>query len=138
MVLFPIEKIVSSDNVAILIDGNKRRCRRTLLEQMERHWANTLKIPVEEVHAKKLVYPCNPDQDGNPRPNGYMLERNAIDFNDTREAMIRQLSYLTKHDPEDTTPSSTRKFFISQFQKDEDRAAEIRRFYADKKRNEEK
>ena len=136
------EQSIQSDNphlhVAILVDGNKRRCRQTLLEQMEKHWANTLKMSVEEVHAKKLVYPCNHDQDGNPRPNGYMLERNAIDFNDTREAMIRQLSYLTKHDPEDTTPSSTRKFFISQFQKDEDKAAEIRRFYADKKRNEEK
>ena len=70
------------DYVAILVDGNKRRCRRTLLEQMEKHWANTLKISVGEVHAKKLVYPCNHDQDGNPRPNGYMLERNAIDFND--------------------------------------------------------
>jgi hypothetical protein len=52
--------------------------------------------------------------------------------------MIRQLSYLTKHDPKDTTPSSTRKFFISQFQKDEERATEIRRYYADKKRNESK
>ena len=136
------EQSSQSDNphlhVAILVDGNKRRCRQTLLEQMEKHWANTLKMSVEEVHAKKLVYPCNHDQDGNPRPNGYMLERNAIDFNDTREAMIRQLSYLTKHDPEDTTPNSTRKFFISQFQKDEDRAIAIRRHYADKKRYEEK
>jgi hypothetical protein len=67
-----------------------------------------------------------------------MLERNAIDFNDTREAMIRQLSYLTKHDSEDITPSSTRKFFISQFQKDEYRAAEIRRYYASKKGDEDK
>jgi hypothetical protein len=136
------EQSDQSDNphlhVAILVDGNKRRCRQTLLESMEKYWANTLKMPVEEVHAKKLVYPCNHDQDGNPRPNGYMLERNAIDFNDTREAMIRQLSYLTKHDSEDITPSSTRKFFISQFQKDEYRAAEIRRYYASKKGDEDK
>lgn len=136
------EQSDQSDNphlhVAILVDGNKRRSRQTLLEQMEKHWANTLSLPLEEVQAKMLVYPCNHDQDGNPRPNGYMLERNAADFYDTRESMIRQLSYLTKHDPEDTTPSSTRKFFISQFQKDEDRAIAIRRHYADKKRNEEK
>jgi hypothetical protein len=91
---------------------------------------------LEEVQAKMLVYPCNHDQDGNPRPNGYMLERNAADFYDTRESMIRQLSYLTKHDPDDITPSSTRKFFISQFYKDEERAAAIRRYYADKRRNE--
>ena len=77
-----------SDNphlhVAILVDCNKRRCRQSLLEQMEKHWADTLKMPVEEIHAKKLVYPCNHNQDGNPRPNGYMLERKAIEFNDTR------------------------------------------------------
>mgnify|MGYP003306209268 CR=1 FL=1 len=49
-----------------------------------------------------------------------------------------ELSYLTKHDSEDITPSSTRKFFISQFQKDEYRAAEIRRYYASKKGDEDK
>lgn len=101
-------------HVCLMVDGNKKRDREVLVEKAEKHWANALGLTQQEVHEKKLVYPCNHDPEGNPRPNGYMLDRNSEDYEETRDAMIRQMSYLTKFDPEDTTPSSTRKFFASQ------------------------
>ena len=66
-----------------------------------------------------LVYPCDRDKDGSPRPNGYTLTRGTDDYAETRSKMIGQMSYLTKHVDADKTPSTTRKFFVSQFKKDE-------------------
>lgn len=119
---------VSSHNphlhLVLMVDGNKRRCADTLNRIAEKHWANTLGISEEEVHQRKLVYPCNHDPQGNPRPNSYLLERR--DPGDTKEEMVQQLSYLAKVDERDVTPSRTRKFFYSQFAKDEALALERR------------
>lgn len=119
---------VSSHNphlhLVLMVDGNKRRCADTLNRIAEKHWANTLGMPVEEVHRRKLVYPCNHDPQGNPRPNSYLLERREP--GDTKEEMVQQLSYLAKVDERDVTPSRTRKFFCSQFAKDEALALEKR------------
>ena len=119
---------VSSHNphlhLVLMVDGNKRRCADTLNRTAEKHWANTLGISEEEVHQRKLVYPCNHDPQGNPRPNSYLLERR--DPGDTKEEMVQQLSYLAKVDEKDVTPSRTRKFFYSQFAKDEALAREKR------------
>lgn len=119
---------VSSHNphlhLVLMVDGNKRRCADTLNRIAEKHWANTLGMPVEEVHRRKLVYPCNHDPQGNPRPNSYLLERR--DPGDTKEEMVQQLSYLAKVDERDVTPSRTRKIFCSQFTKDEALALERR------------
>lgn len=119
---------VSSHNphlhLVLMVDGNKRRCADTLNRIAEKHWANTLGMPVEEVHRRKLVYPCNHDPQGNPRPNSYLLERRNP--GDTKAKMIQQLSYLAKVDERDVTPSRTRKFFYSQFAKDEALALERR------------
>ena len=119
---------VSSHNphlhLVLMVDGNKRRCADTLNRTAEKHWANTLGMPEEEVHRRKLVYPCNHDPQGNPRPNSYLLERR--DPGDTKEEMVQQLSYLAKVDERDVTPSRTRKFFCSQFAKDEALAREKR------------
>ena len=119
---------VSSHNphlhLVLMVDGNKRRCADTLNRIAEKHWANTLGMPVEEVHRRKLVYPCNHDPQGNPRPNSYLLERRNP--GDTKEEMVQQLSYLAKVDERDVTPSRTRKFFCSQFAKDEAIAREKR------------
>ena len=73
---------------------------------------------------KQLVYPCNRDRDGAHRPNGYTLTRGAGNYAETRSKMIGQMSYLTKHVDEDTTPSTTRKFFVSQFTRSENTATE--------------
>ena len=119
---------VSSHNphlhLVLMVDGNKRRCADTLNRTAEKHWANTLGMPEEEVHRRKLVYPCNHDPQGNPRPNSYLLERRNP--GDTKEEMVQQLSYLAKVDERDVTPSRTRKIFCSQFTKDEALALERR------------
>lgn len=119
---------VSSHNphlhLVLMVDGSKRCCADTLNRIAEKHWANTLGMPVEEVHRRKLVYPCNHDPQGNPRPNSYLLERRNP--GNTKAKMIQQLSYLAKVDERDVTPSRTRKFFCSQFAKDEALAREKR------------
>ena len=101
-------------HLCIMVNGNKQKQRSSLVEKAEKHWANALGLTQQEVHEKKLIYPCNHDPEGNPRPNGYVLDRNADDYEETRGKMIRQMSYLTKCDPCDTTPSPIRKFFTSQ------------------------
>ena len=98
----------------LMTNAKKNESRHGVIEKAEKHWANALGLTQQEVHEKKLVYPCNHDPEGNPRPNGYMLDRNAENYEETRGKMIRQISYLTKYNPADTTPSSTRKFFTSQ------------------------
>ena len=103
----------------LLTNAKKNECRQRIIEKAERHWGNALGMTKEEVREKQLVYPCNRDSNGNPRPNGYMLARGREDYVETRASMIRQMAYLTKYVPEDTTPSTTRKFFISQYKKDE-------------------
>lgn len=110
----------------LLTDAKKHESRRRVIEKAERHWGNALGLTPEEVHEKQLVYPCNRDMNGDPRPNGYMLVRGAEDYDTVRNTMIRQMSYITKFDAEDTTPSSTRKFFVSQYKKDEEIAKEKR------------
>ena len=103
----------------LITNAARHESRQRIIEKAERQWGNALGLTQEEVHEKKLVYPCNRDMNGNSRPNGYMLVRGAEDYNATRSAMIRQMSYITKCDFGDTTPSTTRKFFVSQFHKDE-------------------
>ena len=114
-------------HVVIQVNGNKKRDRTSLIESAERHWGHTLGLTQQEVHEKKLVYPCNSNTKNTPLPNGYMLDRNAKDFQETKACAIRQLSYLAKMDPEDMTQSKARKFFSSQFLKDYEIAIEKKR-----------
>ena len=105
----------------ILTNAKKHESRRRIIEKAERHWGNALGLTPEEVREIGLVDYCNRDRDGNFRPNGYMLARGAEDYDTTRDSMIRQMSYITKYVAADTTPSSTRKFFVSQYRKNEKR-----------------
>ena len=106
-------------HLGLITNAKEHESRRRLIEKAERHWGNALGLTQEEVHAKQLVYPCNKAPNGEPRANGYMLVRGTDNYDVVRDAMIRQMSYLTKYRAEDSTPSSTRKFFVSQFKKDE-------------------
>ena len=105
-------------HLVIQVDGNKKRDRTSLIESAEHHWSQTLGLTQQEVHENRLVFPCNYNPQNEPLPNGYMLNRNAVDFQDRKNEAVRQLSYLAKKEPEDITESHTRKFFSSQFQKD--------------------
>ena len=98
----------------LLTNAKKNESRQGIIEKAEKFWANALGLTQQEVHEKKLVYPCNHDPEGNARPNGYMLNRNSDNYEAIRGKMIRQMVYTTKFDPDDKTPSSTRKFFSSQ------------------------
>ncbi len=101
----------------LLTNAEDHECRETLIQKAERHWGNALGLTQKEVHERKLVYPCNTDINGTPRPNGYILARGAENYEATRENMIRQMEYVTKSDTMDTTPSTTRKFFSSNSRK---------------------
>lgn len=114
-------------HLVIQVDGNKKRDRTSIIESAEHHWSQTLGLTQQEVHEKKLVFSCNYNPHNEPLPNGYMLNRNAVDFQNRKNEAVRQLSYLAKKEPEDMTPSHTRKFFSSQFQKDYDIAKEKKR-----------
>ena len=111
----------SSDNphchVCIMVNGNVKQSQHSIIEKAERHWGNALGMDQQEVHERQLVYPCNTDSNGDPRPNGYRLVRGAETNAATRQDMIRQMSYLSKAQPEDITPSTIRKFFTSQTRK---------------------
>ena len=105
-------------HVGILLDGNKKRSISAVRETVEKHWARQLDIPLEEVQQKALVYPCNKAPDGTPRENGRMIKRGTWENLQQKQETMRQLSYLAKVDENDQTPSSTKKFFTSQFAKD--------------------
>ena len=104
-------------HLTLMTNAKKNECRQGIIERAERHWGNALGMTRDEVREKQLVYPCNRDEDGNPRPNGYTLTRGTGNYKETRSKMIGQMSYLTKHVDADTTPSTTRKFFVSQYRK---------------------
>ena len=106
-------------HLTLMTNAKKNACRQGIIERAERHWGNALGMTRDEVREKQLVYPCNRDEDGNPRPNGYTLTRGTGNYAETRSKMIGQMSYLTKHVDADTTPSTTRKFFVSQYRKNE-------------------
>ena len=135
---------VSSENqhyhVGILLDGNKKRSMNAVRETVEKHWARQLDIPLEEVQQKALVYPCNKAPDGSPRESGRMIKRGSWEQKTDEKESLKQLSYLAKVDNRDVTPSSTKKFFTSQFIKDYDRNMQIREYwreqYRKKKENE--
>ena len=110
-------------HLTLLTNAQKHRDHCALIDKAERHWGNALGMTRDEVREKQLVYPCNRDKDGNPRPNGYTLTRGAGNYAETRSKMIGQMSYLTKYVDADTTPSTTRKFFVSQYRKNERLAA---------------
>ena len=101
-----------------MTNAKKNECRQGIIERAERHWGNALGMTRDEVREKQLVYRCNRDKDGNPRPNGYTLTRGTGNYAETRSKMIGQMSYLTKHVDADTTPSTTRKFFVSQYRRE--------------------
>ena len=109
-------------------------------ETVEKHWARQLDIPLEEVQQKALVYPCNKAPDGSPRESGRMIKRGSWEQKTDEKESLKQLSYLAKVDSRDVTPSSTKKFFTSQFIKDYDRNMQIREYwreqYRKKKENE--
>ena len=110
-------------HLTLMTNAKKNECRQGIIERAERHWGNALGMTRDEVREKQLVYPCNRDEDGNPRPNGYTLTRGTGNYAETRSKMIGQMSYLTKHVDADTTPSTTRKLFVSQYRKNERLAA---------------
>ena len=127
-------------HVGILLDGNKKRSINAVRETVEKHWARQLDIPLEEVQQKALVYPCNKAPDGSPRESGRMIKRGSWEQKTDEKESLKQLSYLAKVDSRDVTPSSTKKFFTSQFIKDYDRNMQIREYwreqYRKKKENE--
>ena len=127
-------------HVGILLDGNKKRSINAVREAVEKHWARQLDIPLEEVQQKALVYPCNKAPDGSPRESGRMIKRGSWEQKTDEKESLKQLSYLAKVDSRDVTPSSTKKFFTSQFIKDYDRNMQIREYwreqYRKKKENE--
>ena len=127
-------------HVGILLDGNKKRSINAVREAVEKHWARQLDIPLEEVQQKALVYPCNKAPDGSPRESGRMIKRGLWEQKTDEKESLKQLSYLAKVDSRDVTPSSTKKFFTSQFIKDYDRNMQIREYwreqYRKKKENE--
>ena len=59
----------------VLTNAKQHESRQRIIEKAERHWGNALGLSRETVHEKRLVYPCNKDMTGEPRPNGYMLVR---------------------------------------------------------------
>ena len=87
-----------------------------------------------EVQQKALVYPCNKAPDGSPRENGRMIKRGTWDNHKQKQETMRQLSYLAKVDENDLTPSSTKKFFTSQFQKDYDTNMQKREYWREQYR----
>lgn len=97
----------------LLTNAKKHENRYRIIKKAERHWGNALGLSQMEVRSMGLVDYCDKDH-----PNGYMLTRGSDDYIETRDHMIRQMSYLTKYVPKDTTPTATRKFFVSQFKKD--------------------
>ena len=97
----------------LLTNAKKHENRYGIIKKAERHWGNALGLSQEDVRNMGLVDYCDKDH-----PNGYMLTRGSGDYTETRDHMIRQMSYLTKYVPKDTTPTATRKFFVSQFKKD--------------------
>ena len=101
----------------LITNAQKHESRHEIIKKAERHWGNALGLTQQEVQKKGLIHYCDTDINGNPHPNGYMLTRGSGDYAETRDNMIRQMSYITKYIPEDTTPSTTRKFFISQYRK---------------------
>jgi hypothetical protein len=105
-------------HLAVLVDGNKKRDRNSLVATAEKHWANTLGMTPDEVHDKRLVFRCNKDAEQKPKPNGYMLDRGRADYQETKKNVVKMLSYLAKRKTGDMTESSTRKVFFSQFHKD--------------------
>ena len=117
------------------INGNKKQYRNSILPIVEKHWGHTLNIPAEEVHRKQLVFPCNKDGEGNPRANGYRIDRNDIlHFQDQKDAAIRQLSYLAKEREGDTLPKGTRRYYFSQYQKDYDKDMERRKKWGQRRK----
>ena len=130
------EQVTSSNphyHIGIVLDGNKKRSIPDIRVTLEKHWADQLGIPLEEVQAKELVYPCNKAPDGTYRSNGRMIVRNTCDTRSQTTATIRQLSYLGKVDNQDITPKGVKKFFSSQFYKDYEKATEKRRYWAEQK-----
>ena len=129
---------VTSENqhyhVGLVLNGNKKRSINAVRETIEKHWANQLDIPLEEVQQKALVYPCNKAPDGSPRENGRMIKRGTWDNHKQKQDTMRQLSYLAKVDENDLTPSSTKKFFTSQFQKDYDTNMQKREYWREQYR----
>ena len=123
-------------HVAVLLDGNKKRSIASIHKTFEKHWANQLGIPLEEVQQKALVYPCNKAPDGSPRANGRMVKRSPypceqrLQINET----IKHLSYIAKIDDDDVTPSSTKKFFTSQYAKDYNRCMLAREYWLEQNR----
>ena len=85
-----------------------------IFEKAEHHWGHSLGMTQQEVHSKGLVHYCDEGIDGERRVNGNILARGREDYQQKKDQMIQQMSYLTKYDPNDTTPSSTRKLFASQ------------------------
>ena len=121
-------------HVGILLDGNKKRSINAVRETVEKHWARQLDIPLEEVQQKALVYPCNKAPDGSPRESGRMIKRGSWEQKTDEKESLKQLSYLAKVDSRDVTPSSTKKFFTSQFIKDYDRNMQIREYWREQDR----
>ncbi len=117
---------VNSNNphyhVAVIVDGNKRCNHNNIIREVELHWAKAIGVDASEAHAKQIVHPCNKDPQGNYRPNGYMVKRVNYGLDENKSNVVRQLSYLCKADDNDITPSSTRKWFVSQYKQDFDKA----------------
>ena len=133
------EQVTSSNphyHIGIVLNGNKKRSIPDVRATLEKHWADQLGIPLEEVQAKELVYPCNKAPDGTHRASGRMIVRNDFNAGTQTDATIKQLSYLGKIDEQDVTPKGVKKFFSSQFYKDYEKAMEKRKYWAERRKQE--
>ena len=128
-------------HLELVLDGSKKRDRGSVVNDLEHQWGNVLGMTPEEIHAEKLIHPCNADSQGNARPNGYLIERpkkgdvdGLIKYQDDKDHAVKQLSYLCKREVGDMTPSRTRKIFASQFKKDYETAMNNKRKWLDNNR----
>ena len=65
-----------------------------------------------------------------------MIVRNDFSAGNQTNATIRQLSYLGKIDEQDVTPKGVKKFFSSLFYKDYEKAMEKRRYWSERRKQE--
>ena len=63
-----------------------------------------------------------------------MIKRGTWDNHKQKQDTMRQLSYLAKVDENDLTPSSTKKFFTSQYAKNYNRCMLAREYWREQYR----
>ena len=79
---------------------------------------------------------CSVSFDGTHRASGRMIVRNDFNAGPQTNATIKQFSYLGKIDEQDVTPKGVKKFFSSQFYKDYEKSMEKRKYWSERRKQE--